>query len=147
MASKVTKKDISFGKIFTVMGIALAVLLPTRLYQLFFITESDGTGFFKEIDASVYIFYGAAIVFTVILLLLISITDRVTASKSFRGKNKPLAVGSALFAAGLAYDVAVSASLFIKSVMSFSAGSNIMTYLFSNGMFAVALEAVCGLAG
>ena len=147
MTQDSNRKNISFGRIFTVFGIALAVLLPTRLYQLFFITENDHTGFFKHNDASVYIMYIAAIVFAVLLYVLVTLSDKVTASKSVRGKNKPLAVGSLLFAVGLAYDVAISGSLFIKSIMSYSAGKNIMSYLFSNGMLAVALEALCGLAG
>ncbi len=146
MSSKIRKINISFSKIFTVFGVGLAVLLPTRLYQLFCLTETDKSGFFTEINASVYILYIAAAVFSVLLFTLVALSNKVTASKSPRGKNKLLAVTSALFAAGLAYDVAISVSTFLKAVINYSAGNNALMYLFSNGMFAVLLEAVCGLA-
>lgn len=139
------KKSIDFKKIFIVLGAGLAVLVPLRLYHLFFLTEEDKSGFFTNVNASVYIFYSLLALFAIVLYALVSVTDKVTASKSVRGKSKSLTIGAGLFALGLAYDVAVSSSTFIKSFLSYSSGINLMTYLFSNGMFAVALEAVCGL--
>lgn len=139
------KKSIDFKNIFIVFGAGLALLIPIRLYQLFFITEENKSGFFTHINASVYVFYGLLVIFAAVLLALVSMTDKVTASKSVRGKSKTLALSAGLFALGIAYDVAVSASIFIKSFFSYASATGIVAYLFSNGMLAVALEAVCGL--
>lgn len=140
-----TKKSIDFKKIFIVFGVGLAALIPTRLYQLFFITEEDKSGFFTRVNASVYVFFGLLAAFCIALFLLVTVTNKVTASKSVRGKSKALAITSGIFALGIAYDVALSASIFIKSLLSYSSAANIATYLFSNGMFAILLEALCGI--
>ncbi len=139
------KKAIDFKKIFIVGGVGLAALIPLRLYQLFFITEEDKSGFLTHVNASVYVFFALLVAFCAALLVLVSVTNKVTASKSVRGKSKALSVGSGLMALGLAYDVAYCASLFIRSLLSYSSGTSIMSYIFSNGMLAVIFEAVCGL--
>lgn len=139
------KKSIDFKKIFIVGAVGLVLLIPLRLYHLFFITEDDGSGFLTHANASVYVFFGLLLAFCLGLLVLVSITNKVTASKSARGKSKALFVGAGLFALGIAYDVAYCAGTFIKSLLSYSSATSIFTYIFSNGMLAVILEAVCGL--
>lgn len=139
------KKSIDFKKIFIVFGVGLALLIPTRLYQLFFITENDKSGFYTHTNASVYLFFGLLALFCIILLALVTMTDKVTASKSVRGKSKSLSISAGLFTLGIAYDVAMCTSLFIKSFLSYSSAVSLMTYLFSNGMLAIVLEAICGL--
>lgn len=146
MNSKPLKKNISFKTIFTVFGISAAVLLGIRLYQLFCLNERDGSGFFDHINASVYIFYIASAVFAAVIIALVSLTDKVPASKMPRGKSKPLAIASFVMTAGLAYDTGYSFSLFIKAVMTYGASGDLGTYLFSNGMFSILFEGVFGLA-
>lgn len=139
------KKSIDFKKIFIVGAVSLVLLIPLRLYQLFFLTEDDKSGFLTRINASVYVFFALLVVSLIVLFVLVSVTNKVTASKSVRGKSRALSIGSGLFALGLAYDVAYCASTFIKSLLSYSSGTSVMSYIFSNGMLAVILEAVCGL--
>lgn len=145
MSSKSSKKNISFKAIYAVLGVALACLTPIRIYQLICLNERDSSGFFARINPSVYIFYALAVVFAVALFVLVTLSNKVTASKSVRGKSKSLLIGSALFALGLAYDTGICVGSFIKAVTSYGAGSNVMAYLFSNGMFALFFEAVFGL--
>lgn len=146
MSSLEKKKNISFSKIFALMGVALAVTVPVRIYQLFALTENDGSGFLKDYNFTIWILYAVLAVFSILILAFVTVSDKVTASKSPRGKNRPLAVGAIVMAVGIAYDVAIGFSTFIKSIMSYSSGTSIFSYLFSNGMFAVVLEAICGLA-
>lgn len=145
MSSKSTKKNIDFKAIYAVLGVALAALIPIRIYQLVCLNERDSSGFFSRVNASVYVFYALAVIFAAALITLVTLSNKVTASKSVRGKSKPLCVGAALFALGLAYDTGVCVGSFIKSVSSYGAGSNVMAYLFSNGMFSVFFEAIFGL--
>jgi len=146
MSSKPIKKSIDFKVIYAVLGVALVSLIPIRIYQLVCLNERDSSGFFSRVNASVYIFYALAVVFAAAIFALVTLTDKVTASKPVRGKSKPLCIGAALFALGLAYDTGICVGSFIKSVTSYSAGSNaIAAYLFSNGMFAVFFEAIFGL--
>ncbi len=140
------KKDISFKLIFAVLAVGTAGLLGLRIYQLFALTEADGSGFFKRLNPTVYILYIAAVVFTVLILLLVSATNKVTASKSFRGKNKRLALAGTAMSVGLAWDVAVCTSSFIRAVSSYTVQGQLFAYLASNGMIAELLEAVFGLA-
>ena len=141
------KKNISFKLIFAFFGIFTALLTGTRLYQLFRITEADSSGFFTRINPSVYLLYIGAAVGSIALLTLVYFSDRITASKSVREKNKPLAVGALLMAMGLGADVAVSLSKVIMAVTSYTARSGMVVYLFSNGYIAMALEALFGLIG
>lgn len=141
------KKNISFKLIFAVFGVFTALLTGTRLYQLFAITENDASGFFTRINPSVFVLYIGAAIGCIALLALVMLSDRVTASKSFRGKNKPLAVAGGLMAVGIGVDVALSLSKVIMAVTSYTARSGMFAYLFSNGYIAMALEAVFGLGG
>lgn len=145
MSSKSQKKNISFRAIYAVLGVALALLIPLRIYQLVCLNERDSSGFFSTINASVYIFYALAVIFAVALFVLVTLSNKVTASKSVRGKSKALFISSALFALGLMYDTGVCIGSFIKAVATYGANSNMVTYLFSNGMFAMFFEALFGL--
>ncbi len=145
MSSKSQKKNIGFKAIYAVLGVALAALIPVRIYQLVCLNERDSSGFFSRVNASVYVFYALAVIFAAAIFVLVTLTNKVTASKSVKGESKPLCVGAALFALGLAYDTGVCIASFIKSVSSYGAGSSVMSYLFSNGMFSVLFEAIFGL--
>lgn len=145
MKTLIKRKNISFKAIYAVLGLGAAGLLGLRIYQLFALTETDTSGFFKRINPTVYILYIAAVLFSVLLLLMITASDKVTASKSFRGKNKMLTVGATAMSVGLAWDVAVCISAFIKAVTSFTANSQLFQYLSANGLIAQLLEAVFGL--
>ena len=141
------KKNISFKTIFAVLGIGTAALLGLRIYQLFRLTELDGSGFFKRVNPTVYIVYALAVLFAALIIILVTASNKVTASKSFRGKNKFLAIGATAMSVGLAWDVAVCLSSVIKAVSSFTpGGTQLIGYLASNGMIAAFFEALFGLA-
>jgi hypothetical protein len=147
MSVLTNKKSISFKTIFILFGIFTGLLTGLRIYQLVFNTETDKSGFFIKNDWSVFAFYICAAVFLAVIYLLVQLSSNVTASKSPRGKNKYLAVGSALLAAGLAFDVAINISEVIKAVTSYVAGENLLAFLMANGLLASAIGAVCGLLG
>ncbi|MBE6827879.1 MAG: hypothetical protein E7514_04580 [Ruminococcaceae bacterium] len=140
-------KNISFRLIFTLFGIGAAGIAGLRIYQMFFLSEDDKSGFFARINPSVYALYFGAAVMAVLIILLVSFSNKVTASKSFRGENKQLAAGGILMAIGMGWDVTVCTIEFIKSVASYTASSGLIGYLFSNAQIAVLFEAVCGLFG
>ena len=147
MSALTHKKRISFKAIFAVFGIFTGLLTGLRIYQLLFNTETDKSGFFISNNWSVFALYIGALIFLAIIILLVQLTDKVTASKSPRGKDKRLGVGAALFAAGLAFDVAISISQLIKAIASYVAGENLLAYLMSNGLLACAIGAVFGILG
>lgn len=139
------KKNISFKLIFILFGIFTAALTGTRLYQLFAITEEDSSGFFTRVNPSVYALYIAAAVFSIVLLALVFLTNKVPASKSVRGANKPLSIGALLMAVGLGIDVAVSITDVFLAISKYTARSGLFAYLFTNGFIAIAFEALFGL--
>lgn len=142
-----TKKNISYKLIFTVFGIFAALMTATRIYQLFAITETDSSGFFSRSNPSIYLLYAGLALGCAAILILVSMSSSVTASKPVRGKNKALAVGGILMAAGLGIDVAFSAAKIIMAVTGYTARSGLFGYLFSNGYIAMAVSVVCGLLG
>lgn len=99
--------------LYVILGL-LAVSVPVRMYQLLNIVER-GTGFYKNIDWSVYLMYGlcaAAVAATYVLLFL---SKNVPESKAPVGKNKFLAASSIIFAAGIVADVISVFSLFFTN--------------------------------
>lgn len=147
MSSLANKKNISFKTIFILFGIFTVLLSGIRIYQLFALTETDKSGFFTHINWSVFALYIGVAVFCAVLIMLVQLSDKVTASKSPRGKNKTLAIGAAIFAAGLAFDVAINISQIIRSIATFVSGENLLAFLMTNGMLASAIGTVCGLLG
>ena len=141
------KKNISFKLIFTLFGIFGAGLTGLRIYQLFRLTEADSTGFFTRINPSVFVLYIGAFLSVAVLLCLVVLSSNVTASKSPRGRNKPLAIGAALFALGLGADVAISIAKVIIAAKDYSSQwrGDLLAYLASNGYVAIAFEAIFGL--
>ena len=91
MSSLANKKNISFKTIFILFGIFTALLSGIRIYQLFALTETDKSGFFTHINWSVFALYIGVAVFCAVLIMLVQLSGKVTASKSPRGKNKTLA--------------------------------------------------------
>lgn len=138
------RKNISSKFIFTVFAVFTAILTATRIYQLFAITEENSTGFFKVTDVSVYLLYIISAVFCIVLLALVTFSNSVTASKSYRGRHQALSVCAALFAAGLAIDVAVCASKFISGIKVAPSGE-MFAFLFANGLVFSLFEAIFGL--
>ena len=147
MSALTNKKSISFKTILIFFGIFTGLITGLRIYQLLFNTETDKSGFFINNDWSVFALYGGALIFIAIIILLVQASNKVTASKSPRGKDKKLGVCAAIFAGGLAFDVAISISQLIRAIASYVAGENLLAFLMSNGLLACAIGAVFGLLG
>lgn len=126
------------------LGAALLAAIPLRTVQLFTNIESR-TGFFEEVDWTVYAVYAVFAVAAVILAVLPALSGKIPASRPVVRKNKLLAVGSFVFAAGIAYDVAYSLVRVLRMSDGITA-KTVLTVLFTNGAFALILQAVCGAA-
>ncbi len=85
----------------------LCAAIPFRTYQLLRLVESD-TGFYKEINWSVYLMYALCILAVLVPYILTFLAKNVPESRAVYGKNKLLAASAFIFAAGVVAD-AVSA--------------------------------------
>lgn len=126
------------------LGISLLAAIPLRTVQLFTNIESY-TGFFEQVDWTVWTVYAVLAVAAVVLAVLPALSAKLPASRPVVQKNKPLAVGAFLFAAGIAYDVAFGAVKVLRTCVGITA-SGLLTALFTNGMFALILQILCGIA-
>lgn len=146
---KITGKmqGITLKKLFIVLGVSLAITVPIRMYQLFSIIDDRSTGFYDVIDWSVYTLYALLAVFLVLLIVLPTLSGRITASRPVIMQHKAMGIGSFILAAGIAYDIVFMLITLIRSMQAYSSqlGINVLQYIFANGLFAIALEAVCGL--
>ena len=123
---------------------ALIVAIPIRIYQLLNIIEGD-TGFYKQIDRSVYILYGLAIVVIILTYLLTFFAKNVPASKSPFRRNRFLAVTSIAFAVGIVLDVVNSLSDFLINAKSYAAVNLTIFGTMNQGQIPLLLESVCGI--
>ncbi|MGN0570937.1 MAG: hypothetical protein ACI4K9_02000 [Candidatus Fimenecus sp.] len=126
------------------LGIALLAAIPLRTVQLFTNMESY-TGFFEEVNWTVYVVYAVFAVATIVLAVLPALSAKLPASRPVVRKNKALSLGAFAFAAGIAYDVALS---LVKVLRTFNGitSKGVMTALFTDGMFALLLQIICGIA-
>ena len=98
--------------LYVVVGL-LCLAVPFRTYQLLRIVEIN-TGFYKEINWSVYLMYALCILAVLVPYVLITLAKNVPESRAVYGKNKLLAVSAFVFGAGL---VADTASALAEAVM------------------------------
>ena len=126
------------------LGIALLAAIPLRTVQLFTNMENY-TGFFEEVDWTVYVVYAVFAVAAVVLAVLPALSAKLPASRPVVQKNKALALGAFAFAAGIAYDVALGLVKVLRTVNGVTA-KTVLTVLFTNGLFALILQILCGIA-
>lgn len=126
------------------LGATLLAAIPLRTVQLFTNMESH-TGFFEEVNWTVYAVYGVFAVAAVVLAVLPALSGKRPASRPVVRKNKALAVGAFAFAAGIAYDVAYSLVKIVRTADGVTA-KTLLTALFTNGIFALLLQVICGAA-
>lgn len=126
------------------LGIALLAAIPLRTVQLFTNMENY-TGFFEEVDWTVYVVYAVFAVAAVVLAVLPALSAKLPASRPVVQKNKALALGAFAFAAGIAYDVALGLVKVLRTVNGVTA-KTVLTVLFTNGIFALILQILCGIA-
>lgn len=141
------KKSFNFKQILITLAAGAAVLLPVRVYQLFAITDTGSTGFYKKIDFSVYFMYIAVIAFAALLMVFSRLSSEAKASRPALGKNPLLGAAAVVMAVGTAYDSADSIFSFASSCTDFSSDLDVsfMKYFFSNGLFASLFESVFGI--
>lgn len=129
----------------TALAAALVCAVPLRAVQLFTNIEPH-TGFFEAIDWTVFTVYGVLLLGAAVLLILPVLSSRLPASRPVIRQSYALTAGGFFFAVGIAYDVIISA---IKIAAAFSEGfgrQNLFAVLFTDGLFALFLQTVCGAA-
>lgn len=90
----------------------LCVAIPFRVYQLLSLIESD-TGFYKEINWSVYLMYAVCILAVLVPYVLTLLAKNVPESRAVYRKNKLLAAASFIFGVGIAADAITAFSTLI----------------------------------
>lgn len=139
-----TLKGVDEKVLLASLGLFLLAAIPLRTVQLFTNMESY-TGFFEEVDWTVYTVYAVLAVAAVCLAVLPALSSKIPASRPVVQKNKALALGSFAFAAGIAYDVAFC---LVKVIRTFNGmhTKGVFAALFTNGLFALILQILCGAA-
>ena len=89
--------------------------------------------------------YTVFAVAAVVLAVLPALSAKLPASRPVVQKNKALALGAFAFAAGIAYDVALGLVKVLRTVNGVTA-KTVLTVLFTNGLFALILQILCGIA-
>lgn len=123
----------------------LVVCIPFRLVQLFTNIESN-TGFFIENDWTVYCFYAVVVLFVIALAVVSGSFGKIPASRPVLRRDKTLAVCSFLFAVGIAYDVIFALAKVMRALTDGSLANGFFSVMFTDGMFAQLLQALCGMA-
>ncbi len=123
----------------------LVVCIPFRLVQLFTNIEQN-TGFFIENDWTVYCFYAVVVLFVIALAVVAGSFGKIPASRPVLRRDKTLAICSFLFAVGIAYDVIFALAKVMRALTDGSLATGFFSVMFTDGMFAQLLQAICGMA-
>lgn len=123
----------------------LVVCIPFRLVQLFTNIEQN-TGFFIENNWTVYCFYAVVVLFVIALAVVAGSFGKIPASRPVLRRDKTLAVCSFLFAVGIAYDVIFALAKVMRALTDGSLATGFFSVMFTDGMFAQLLQAICGMA-
>ena len=123
----------------------LVVCIPFRLVQLFTNIEQN-TGFFIENDWTVYCFYAVVVLFVIVLAVVAGSFGKIPASRPVLRRDKTLAICSFLFAVGIAYDVIFALAKVMRALTDGSLANGFFSVMFTDGMFAQLLQALCGMA-
>lgn len=123
----------------------LVICIPFRLVQLFTNIEQN-TGFFIENDWTVYCFYAVVVLFVIVLAVVAGSFGKIPASRPVLRRDKTLAICSFLFAVGIAYDVIFALAKVMRALTDGSLANGFFSVMFTDGMFAQLLQAICGMA-
>ena len=123
----------------------LVVCIPFRLVQLFTNIEPN-TGFFIENNWTVYCFYAVVVLFVIVLAVVAGSFGKIPASRPVLRRDKTLAICSFLFAVGIAYDVIFALAKVMRALTDGSLANGFFSVMFTDGMFAQLLQAICGMA-
>lgn len=123
----------------------LVICIPFRLVQLFTNIEQN-TGFFIENNWTVYCFYAVVVLFVIVLAVVAGSFGKIPASRPVLRRDKTLAVCSFLFAVGIAYDVIFALAKVMRALTDGSLANGFFSVMFTDGMFAQLLQAICGMA-
>ena len=123
----------------------LVVCIPFRLVQLFTNIEQN-TGFFIENNWTVYCFYAVVVLFVIVLAVVAGSFGKIPASRPVLRRDKTLAICSFLFAVGIAYDVIFALAKVMRALTDGSLATGFFSVMFTDGMFAQLLQAICGMA-
>ena len=123
----------------------LVVCIPFRLVQLFTNIEPK-TGFFIENNWTVYCFYAVVVLFVIVLAVVAGSFGKIPASRPVLRRDKTLAICSFLFAVGIAYDVIFALAKVMRALTDGSLATGFFSVMFTDGMFAQLLQAICGMA-
>ena len=96
----------------------LCVAIPFRTYQLLSLVESN-TGFYKEINWSVYLMYALCILAVLVPYVLTLLAKNVPESRAVYRKNKLLAAASFVFGVGLVADAVIALSTFVLAFQGY----------------------------
>lgn len=123
----------------------LVICIPFRLVQLFTNIEQN-TGFFIENNWTVYCFYAVVVLFVIVLAVVAGSFGKIPASRPVLRRDKTLAICSFLFAVGIAYDVIFAFAKVMRALTDGSLATGFFSVMFTDGMFAQLLQAICGMA-
>ncbi len=125
------------------LGAAVLCAVPLRTVQLFTNVEAH-TGFFEATDWTVFTVYAVLLIGMLVLFLLPVFSARLPASRPLVQKNRALALGSFVFAAGIAYDVILCIVKLSNTLSDSILGQNLVTVLFTGGLVALIFQVLCG---
>lgn len=129
-----------------VIGTVIAIIL--RVIQVFTIIEPE-TGFYSEVNATVYALYGVLAVASVIIFAITYLARKVPESRLPLEKNIPLAIFSLLSGAVMAFDVVICISGFLDKYKvynsAFNAEQTLSSYLMKSGATPMLLESIFAL--
>ena len=114
----------------------LCLALPFRTYQLLRLVENN-TGFYREINWSVYLMYALCILAVLVPYVLTTLAKNVPESRAVYGKNKVLAVSAFVFGAGLVADAVSPISTLVMNSPFLSTGETSPVIMALQGAFAV----------
>lgn len=114
----------------------LCLAVPFRTYQLLRLVESN-TGFYKEINWSVYLMYALCILAVIVPYVLTLLAKNVPESRAVYGKNIVLSVSAFIFGAGLIADSVSALSTLILYYQGFPTGEISVVPTALQGVFGV----------
>ena len=144
-SSKTRTGNVSAKALGLLLLAGLVVCIPFRLVQLFTNIEPN-TGFFIENNWTVYCFYAVVVLFVIVLAVVAGSFGKIPASRPVLRRDKTLVICSFLFAVGIAYDVIFALAKVMRALTDGSLANGFFSVMFTDGMFAQLLQAICGMA-
>ena len=98
-----------------VFATVLFVALPTRVYQLLAIVDTEN-GFFMKNDITIVVLYAVVFLFVALFMGMSFLSKEVPSPKLPTGKNPLLGIASAIMTAGLVWDILAIEKLVVPPV-------------------------------